>query len=99
MRCVPIFYYFFIKAFSSSLKSQSPKSRFRKGEPFLGLSLRVPLKAGKGACLHAEVSACDRWVKRTLRHAGVAISLNKAGLLHFALNTMRCRASFAMTIS
>jgi len=48
--------------------------------------LRVPPKAGKGACLHAEVSACDRWVKRTLRHAGVAISLNKAGLLHFVRN-------------
>ncbi len=56
-------------------RNHYPKSRFRKGKPFLGLSLRVPLKAGKGAYLHAEV---------TFRHAGVAISLEKAGLLRFA---------------
>jgi len=48
-----------------------PKSRFRKRNTFTGLSLRVPPKAGKGACLHAEVHDCG---KQAFRHAGVAIS-------------------------
>ena len=34
-----------------------PKSRYRKRNRFPSLSLRVPLKAGKGTCLHAEVTA------------------------------------------
>jgi len=40
----------------------------------------------KGACLHAEVSACGRQDKQALRHAGVAISLKKTGLLRFTRN-------------
>jgi hypothetical protein len=48
-----------------------PKSRFRKRNTFTGLSLRVPPKAGKGACLHAVVHDCG---KQAFRHAGVAIS-------------------------
>jgi hypothetical protein len=32
-----------------------PKFRYGIGNPFGDISLRVPLKAGKGACLHAEV--------------------------------------------
>jgi hypothetical protein len=35
----------------------SPKFRFRERNPFPIPSLRVPPKAGKGACLHAEVTA------------------------------------------
>ena len=34
-----------------------PKSRFRNRNPFPIRSLRVPLKAGQGACLHAVVTA------------------------------------------
>ena len=34
-----------------------PKSRYRKRNRFPSLSLQVPLKAGKGTCLHAEVTA------------------------------------------
>jgi hypothetical protein len=54
-----------------------PKSRFRNRNPFPNPSLRVPLKAGQGACLHAEVM---------FQHAGVAISLKKPRLLRFTRN-------------
>jgi hypothetical protein len=47
--------------------------------------LRVPLKAGQGACLHAEVLSFAG-VRQAFRHAGVAIPLKKERLLRFPRN-------------
>jgi hypothetical protein len=44
-----------------------PKSRFRKRNTFTGLSLRVPPKAGKGACLHAVVPAFAETLRASRR--------------------------------
>jgi len=62
-----------------------PGFRFRESIPFLTVLLRGPLKAGKGACLHAEVLSFAG-ARQAFRHAGVAISYKEPRLLPFTRN-------------
>jgi hypothetical protein len=67
-----------------SVETVYPNSDLENESPFPVLSLRVPLKAGKGACLHAVVPSSVRFVKVSVsaRRRGNLIEKGKIALFH-----------------
>jgi len=67
-----------------SVETVYPNSDLENESPFPALSLRVPLKAGKGACLHAVVPSLVRFVKVSVsaRRRGNLIEKGKIASFH-----------------